>query len=99
MSVANSCMMPAWCVTLIWYPRTLARGRRDGERRPPLRLQHWGATCAPQKAMSASPRKRLQMRHMGGHGLLFDHFGGAGIADEWWSTILQSLPSFTYVKL
>jgi len=30
---------------------------------------------------------------------LFDHFGGAGSADEWWSTILQSLPSFAYVKL
>jgi hypothetical protein len=30
---------------------------------------------------------------------LFDHLGGAGMADEWWSTILQSLPSFTYVKL
>jgi len=29
----------------------------------------------------------------------FDHFGGVGIADEWWSTILQSLPSFTYVRL
>src|SRR4029079_16971935 len=27
------------------------------------------------------------------------HFGGVGIADEWWSTILQSLPSFTYVRL
>jgi hypothetical protein len=23
------------------------------------------------------------------------HFGGAGTADEWWSTIFQSLPSFT----
>ena len=23
------------------------------------------------------------------------HLGGAGTADEWWSTIFQSLPSFT----
>ena len=29
----------------------------------------------------------------------FNYLGGAGIADEWWSMILQSLPSFTNVKL
>jgi hypothetical protein len=27
------------------------------------------------------------------------YFGGEGIADEWWSTIAQFCPSFTYVKL